>query len=471
MTQLSFNRNDWSVFGARELNHNIFPIIQSSLDLGHFERPLLQNLTKFTFNQDYGGVSLRDACIFLGPRLKTLHLTIPSSLTGLKTFTNTLKAKCPATEHLYISSFRSFDRANKVVWNLVCSLSALRTVSCERIICDAQALKYLSSLPSLQRLVVQLPAGLSHWSLLDASSNILPFPAMQHLSIMTPSLTEARELLQVASSASKLKYLQITFESVLPTPEELHATLEVIQQCSFCDTLTTFILEDHVETDEDATPLHTLDEQTLSPLLQCRNLEHIMTTISYGHAAIDNSLLEKMALAWPRLREINLHSHFNTHIWHSTANLQGLICLAQNCHSLQSVSLQFDVSHPPAAHSALRYESLTRLAVSCSHVSDPRSVGIFLANVFPNLRIDHNYTIRSTTPTTTHGQGLWTDFDDSLSDDEQTPEYMEIAMRWRDLIETITTRQELSQSQTNLNAASPCGCELSTPQPTCTTMG
>jgi hypothetical protein len=62
-----------------------------------------------------------------------------------------------------------------------------------------------------------------------------------------------------------------------------------MQQSSFCDTLITFEFRDHVEMDEDAAPIHGLDAQTLSPLLQCRNLENITISISYGHAAIDNS--------------------------------------------------------------------------------------------------------------------------------------------------------------------------------------
>jgi hypothetical protein len=145
---------------------------------------------------------------------------------------------------------------------------------------------------------------------------------------------------------------------------------------------------------------HSLDAHTLSPLLQCRNLERVTINISYGHAAIDNSLLKEIALAWPCLRDISLHSCHNARLWHSKANLQGLSYLAQHCHSLQSVSLQFDVSLPATTmypDKGIRCESLTRLDVSYSHVSDPLAVATFLADVFPNLKLHHSYSIRTRT--------------------------------------------------------------------------
>jgi hypothetical protein len=224
----------------------------------------------------------------------------------------------------------------------------------------------------------------------------------------------------------------------------------VIQRSSFCDALTTFALRDRVHSDEETTPLHSLDAHTLSPLLQCRNLEHITINISYGYAAIDNSLLVGMASAWPCLRYLALHSCSHARLWHSKANFQGLIYLAQHCHALQSVSLQFDLSLPATAmdpDQRIRCESLTQLSVSHSHVSDPLAVATFLANVFPNLRLHHNYFIRTTTlgPRT-----LWSDFEDPLREYEQSPEFIEMAKRWKDVNQMLTARRlELSQSPTN----------------------
>ena len=196
----------------------------------------------------------------------------------------------------------------------------------------------------------------------------------------------------------------------------------------------------------DAPLSHSLDAHTISPLLQCRNLEHINIHISYGHAAIDNSLLKDMASAWPCLRSLGLYS-CDAHLWHAKADLRGLVCLAQNCRSLESVSLQFDVSLPPTAiypDEAIRCEWLTQLEVACSHVSNPLAVATFLADVFPNLTLYHDYYIR-TTPLGT------SDFEE-LSEDERSPEYIEMAKRWEDVVQILDARrQELPQSLTNRN--------------------
>jgi hypothetical protein len=159
MEHLSFDQSpyDLSVSDRRKLSPSVFRAIQSSLDLCHFNRPLLQNLTGFTFKPVFGGISLRDACVFLGLRLKTLDFTIPRSLVGLRTFAKALKAGCPAIEHLYISSCQSSDRVNRVVSDLVCSLSSLRTVWCEDITCNSQALWQMSFFSSL----LAAPSGAS----------------------------------------------------------------------------------------------------------------------------------------------------------------------------------------------------------------------------------------------------------------------------------------------------------------------
>ncbi|KIM73273.1 hypothetical protein PILCRDRAFT_15370 [Piloderma croceum F 1598] len=451
MVHLSFGHYDWSVFGGQELSSSVFRAIESSLNLGHCDRPLLQNLSGLSFNQGFGGVSLRDICVFLGPRLKTLHLTISGSFDGLEVFAIAVKARCPTIEHLYISSHERSKRANSFLLDLICSLSSPRTISCEGVTCDSQTLKYLSSLPFLRSLTVRLPKRFAQESFLDSSSNIRPFLALQHLNISVASIADAGEFLQVTSRSSGLTSLSVTFDQIVPTPEQLRAVFTVIQRSSFRDTLTTFALVEEVELSQDSPPLHSLDAYTLSPLLQCRNLEHVTIHVPYGHAAIDNSLLREIAEAWPRLRDISLTSRYDARLWHSKINLQGLSYLAQHCHSLQSVSLQFDASLPATAmypDKGICCESLTHLDVCHSHVTDPPAVATFLADIFPNLKLDHNFFIRTRSPSP---RTAWDYFDDSLSDDD-SPEYINMAEHWTDVVQMLEARkQELSQPPTNPN--------------------
>ncbi|KIM74521.1 hypothetical protein PILCRDRAFT_14411 [Piloderma croceum F 1598] len=449
MEHLSFNQlpTIFSIFSIEELSPSVFPAIKSSLDLGHFNRPLLQNLSELSFRQYSGGVSLRDVWVFLGPRLKTLHLSSFSCFEDLETFAIALKARCPAVEHLYISSGDLSMRTKSCMSDLICSLSSLRTLSCEGVTSDSHTLKYLSSLPFLRSLNVRLPGRLAQEGFLNSSSIMLPFLAVRHLDVSVASITNAGELLQVTSRSFYLKSLLVTFDRIVPTPEQLHAFFTIMQRTNVCDTLTTFALQDHVEINRVSS--HSLDTHTLSPLLQCRNLEHVSINISYGHAAIDNSLLKEITLAWPCLRYISLHPYQKARLSHSKANLQGLSYLAQHCHSLQSVSLQFDVSLPATAmylDKGIRCESLTQLFVSHSYVSDPLAVATFLANVFPNLKLNHSYLIRTRMGPRT----VWNS--EVLHNYQKNQEYIEMVARWKDVDQMIEARKkELSRSLMNPN--------------------
>jgi hypothetical protein len=100
-----------------------------------------------------------------------------------------------------------------------------------------------------------------------------PFLVMCHLHISVALIANAGQFLQATLSSFGLESLAITFDGIIPNPEQLHTVLTVIQRSSFCDALTTFALWDCVHSDEEITPLHSLDAHTLSPPLQCQNLE------------------------------------------------------------------------------------------------------------------------------------------------------------------------------------------------------
>jgi hypothetical protein len=74
----------------------------------------------------------------------------------------------------------------------------------------------------------------------------------------------------------------------------------------------------------------------------------------------------------------------------------------------------------------------------------PLAIATFLADVFPNLKLHHSYSIWTRTD--------WDRFDPPLSEDEQDPEYIKMAKHWTDIVQMLEARrQELSQSLTNPN--------------------
>jgi hypothetical protein len=242
------------------------------------------------------------------------------------------------------------------------------------------------------------------------------------------SMSDAGEFLQVISSSSNLNSLAID-TSIIPRPEELCTFLTGVSQSGLRDTLTTVILRDDEEVDEEAPPAYFLDALTLSPLLQFPNLEKISIGIHYGYGPINNSLMNDMAFAWPNLREIILDSPY-ARSWHCSVDLEGLVHLAQHCHALELVSLSFNVSLPtPSAQFGygIRYESLTRLDVDHSHIKDPPAVATLLSDVFPNLTLDHGWK---------PSEASWDD-----SEDESEPEFIAMCQSWAEVDRLLEIRK------------------------------
>jgi hypothetical protein len=85
------------------------------------------------------------------------------------------------------------------------------------------------------------------------------------------------------------------------------------------DTWTTILLHGMAQVALDAPLSHSLDTYTISPLLQCPNLQYISFGICYGQEAINNSLMMDMA---PCLRTIHFYSFHRASRWHSKVNLE-----------------------------------------------------------------------------------------------------------------------------------------------------
>jgi hypothetical protein len=161
-------------------------------------------------------------------------------------------------------------------------------------------------------------------------------------------------------------------------------------------------------------------------------MENLSISIHYGYEAINNSLMEAMALAWPYLRQISLRPHVRGH---SSIDLGGLLHLAQHCPALESVTLGFDVSLPtdlmgpgkrPGA--GIRNESMTCLWVDHSRVTNPPAVAAFLSDVFPNLTLDHGWHLP--------GELGW-----DSSDDEDDPNLIEMCKRWKELDDLLAMKR------------------------------
>lgn len=420
--------------GGQEIDSSVLRAINASLDLGHFHRPILQNLSELIWGKaiEDSDISLRDGCIFFGPQLTRLFFSVPSSLIGFETFFKAVKTNCSSLESLEIHTGMSTSKTvDRVISGLVCGpgLSYLREVLLSDVTLTLEALVHLASLPMLWSLRMSLPKGRILQTFREAFP-LQPFPSLRRLYAHVTFIFDAGDFVQLISSSCNLESLTVC-TSIIPPSQELYAFLMVVHQSSSRDTLTTVSLRDNKEVDRYAQPSHFLEMHTLLPLLQCPNMQDLSVYIKYGYAAIGNSFLQDMALAWPCLRSITLYPHERSY---SCINLEGLLHLARHCRALESVNIGFDVSLPinptdpeqqKMARSGICNESMTRLWVARSHVTDPPAVAAFVSDVFPNAKLNHDWHI--------------SDYSDA-SDDDEDPFFIEMCKRWEEVDNLLAER-------------------------------
>ena len=420
MNHLSFELWSHRVFGTRELSTNVLSAINSSLNLGHCHRSVFQNLKKLTC--DVLGIPLREMRIFLSPRLTSLFLSISNSTVGLETFLTAVQAASPFLRVVSINGNRYSEKVRTAVSSLICGLPCLEVVLCSTIALNYKALVALSSLPKLWRLHMFLPGG----PVAMDNCRPLPFSSLQDFDVSAATIADVDKFLRLVSGSPSLYSLSVDVLATT-TPQELHSFLTTVHRSSSRETLTKISLQDISELVLVAPPSHSLDAHTISPLLQCPNLQTILFGMRYRQEAINNSLMMDMAMAWPRLRSIHFFSLHSAGRWHSKVNLDGLVHLAQSCPALKSVSLGFDLSLPMApTHPGVRNESLTYLYVDSSPITDPLAVATFFSDVFPKLELHHGW----------HSSG-W---------GEDSPEFIEMCKRWGEVDRLLEIRkQERSQ--------------------------
>jgi hypothetical protein len=407
----------------RDINPSVFRAIDDSLDLGHCDHPLLQNLSELAYWQGLPGITpLAGTRMFLGLRLKKLFLSIHSSnveLEGLEEFLKAVKSRCPSLQNLRISGNIVSRKLGRVVSDLVCGLPCLQQVLLVDVDLNGKALIFLASLPSLRILCAPLTRETALCTVRNSIPD-LPFPALRFFHASVASFADAGEFFPYISSSSSVKSLSINVTTI-PPAQELYTFLVLVKQSGLRETLTAVFLR---VASWDSPPLsHSLEAHTLSPLLQCRNLEEISINIRYRQQAINNSLMKDMALAWPRLRKFSIFPFHDVNHQCLNVNLEGLFHLAQHCRMLGSVSYQFDMSLPTNSTylgNGIRNESLTRLSLHRSRITDPSTVATLLFEVFPNLKLDHSWRC-------TEGP----DWDSS--DEEGDPAIIEMANRWKDV--------------------------------------
>lgn len=358
------------------LDPAVFRAMDQSIELGHFHHPLLANLKDLIWEKE--DVSLLEACIFLGPRMTCLTIFHRGTTIGLDRFLKAVETRCPSLSKLRIYGNGDSD---PVISKLICDLPCLQEISTPWVMFTPNSLVGLASLPNLSKLHAPISNGsILHQGSFPSSS----FHALKDFTAKFASIFDAIKFLQLISTSSSLKSLATTISNG-SFPEELHMFFTTVNQSCSRHTLTTFsfysagdcIVEAHV----------------LLPLFQCPNIETVEICVHYAQQTIDNAFMKDMALAWPRLRHLNLRTLGSDVRSKSSVDLEGLFHLAQHCHVLESVTHQFNVALPTdpmyySEENRICHESMRCLNVGYSPVTDPCVVADFLFDIFPNMRLN-----------------------------------------------------------------------------------
>ncbi|KAK6996391.1 hypothetical protein R3P38DRAFT_3627928 [Favolaschia claudopus] len=130
---------------------------------------------------------------------------------------------------------------------------------------------------------------------------------------------------------------------------------------------------------------------SLEPLFDLHNLTSLRLRIN-RLVDIDDAMIQTMAHAWPKLRELSLNHYFRGAS--SCPTLQGLLPLAIHCRELEScslavnvdaISLDYNYFKDRARRCVNAVQQLEFFGVT-GPVRDPHIVAAFLSDVFPKLR-------------------------------------------------------------------------------------
>lgn len=140
--------------------------------------------------------------------------------------------------------------------------------------------------------------------------------------------------------------------------------------------------------------IHTMERTAFEPLFALRQLRHF--SVWCGSFCLGNDDLKQMALSWPRLRTLSIHSCSGLDYSTSFITLNGLVPLLEHCPDLCELGIILDAASVVPMPSPLARpgggvsnHNIDSMTVGSSTIQDPRLVAAFLSDILPNLKEIH----------------------------------------------------------------------------------
>ncbi|KAJ7440343.1 hypothetical protein B0H11DRAFT_2099928, partial [Mycena galericulata] len=324
--------------------------------------------------------------LFLGPKITAARLAFSRNTSNVSLLPQ-LALPYPAIESLVINSVvENSELFRRTASRTVLLLKNIQTLWLDKL--DRDALEYLSQLPDLGTLILDLPDLQDLGPRSPRMRSVeRPFPALRTLKFFNTTIEFALEFLD---------FWPVCFLRDFYIGTEVPATkfitgqiyVTVARQISPA-TLETLHIQ-HAEDGEMPTPPaarvadYVVGGPEIAPLFYFRNLTELTLEAPVGFDIDDTTALD-MASAWPNLKQFRLGSA--TDLWYpSRMTLHGLCAFAKHCRNLRSLAISMDATTVPSPDAQISQSALLHLDVGPSSIVDPPTVTRFMSSLFPSLR-------------------------------------------------------------------------------------
>ncbi|KAH9936430.1 uncharacterized protein B0H18DRAFT_950713 [Fomitopsis serialis] len=353
--------------------------------------------------------------LLVGPELRYISFSIPSSdnpddqasLATFKSVLAALRSTCPLLESIAVSSAWRGQSAEStsLLSSYLASYRNLKCIKCPDIELVVQDVAKLSSLPSLETMVIRFSSSGD----VESGSNISQitrtclhtpastFPSLKHLEVRS---CDVRCYPQLASiMLPVIETLEVELETTGQSRLSQPLFALIASQCASESLSALYLLDCRDDGDLVTCPNIAISSSHLRHLLIFRNLRRLEIAAIPWSTEYDDGVLIDAATAWPDLEYLDVNTSVRVSGWRrssSYATLRSVYAFAKNYGRINHLGVLLDAQEPSQYtellpnqdewHDDGSLHTLPNLAVldlAWSTIDDPERVAMMLSYFLP----------------------------------------------------------------------------------------
>lgn len=326
---------------------------------------------------------------FLSPSITSIHLTIQQTNNadqarlGMRTAMESIASRCPSLRDLTLD-YNSHERPQIFLSSfgrIISAIQGVNSVDISGFLIHTDLFAEMTSLRNLQ----DLSFSIDHLSEIPPNTH---FPSITRCTIRGQRSRHKLPFVIKAISTSFLTSISMAFEECL-LPITIYNTLVQLLPLRSNMTCIEFFWARDPELDSGFSSFNDeyIDQNTIGPLLEFRNLETFRTNIFASFKRIDDHFIKQIASSCPNLKIFDLGTAALTP--KSKVTFQGLVSLATSCGRLEFIGMYFSTKGVGdfSLETIPGNISTTHLGVGNSPIStrDVRRLAELMKILFPKL--------------------------------------------------------------------------------------